>query len=357
MDAPSLRAEFPVCERHAYLNAGTCGPIPRASLRAFESIAEEATADGRASGYYERYSEQRPRLRAAYAGVLGADPEDVAITTSTSEGIGRVLVGLDLRAGDEVLTAELEHPGLQGPLIAARERFGISIREVALERIADEVGPDTRLVACSHVAWTSGAVVPSLAGVPDEIPVLLDGAQGAGAVPIDLAALGCDFYAASGQKWLCGPVGTGMLWIAPGWRGRVHASMPVYVNLEDTSAGLRTRVWPDARAHDAGSMPLESVAAALAAHDTLAAFGWEHVHARASTLAGRLAEMLGEAGRDVLARGDTTLVSWRSDDPEAEVLRLREAGVLVRAFAGLPFVRASVGAWNDESDLERLVAA
>ena len=357
MDAATLRAEFPVCERVAYLNAGTCGPLPRAALTAFVQIAEHATAEGRASGYYERLKERHPTLRAAYAGVLGADASDVAVTTSTSEGMGRVLVGLDLAAGYEVLTAELEHPGLQGPLVAARERFGIVIREVPLERLADEVRPDTKLVACSHVAWTSGALAPALDGLPDDVPVLLDGAQGAGAVPVDVEALGCAFYAASGQKWMCGPVGTGMLWIAPAWQERLAAAMPFYANLEEPSAGLAGRPWPDARAHDANSVSLEAVEAAIAAHDALAAFGWEQVHARAASLAARLADLLRDAGRELLPRDATTLVSWRSDDPEAEVLRLREAGVVVRSFPGLPFVRASVGAWNDEADLERLLAA
>jgi len=356
MDAATLRSEFPVCETRAYLNAGTCGPLPRAATKASVETAEHAAAEGRASGYYERFMEARGELRERYAGVLGASPEDVAVTTSTSEGIARVLVGLDLREGDEVLTAELEHPGLHGPLIAARERFGITIREVPLSRLADEATASTKLIACSHVSWTDGALAPPLHDVGREIPVLLDAAQGAGAIPVDLDALGCAFYAASGQKWMCGPVGTGMLWIAPRWRDAVAPALPVYANLEDTSKGLATRPWPDARAHDAGSIPLESVEASIAAHDVLAAFGWDAVHERAATLAEQLAGMLRDAGREVLARGRTTLVSWRSEDAEAEALRAREQGVIVRHFPGLPFVRASVGAWNDESDLERLVA-
>jgi L-cysteine/cystine lyase len=271
--------------------------------------------------------------------------------------MGRVLAGLDFAPGDEVLTAELEHPGLHGPLIAARERFGIAVREVPIERIAEAVGPQTRLIACSHVTWTGGSYAPTLLGVPDDVPVLLDGAQGVGAVPVDVTALGCAFYAGAGQKWLCGPVGAGMLWVSPAWRERLAPTAPVYANLEDPGAGLSGRIWPDARAHDAGSIPLESTEAAMAAHDTLAAFGWEQVHERAATLAARLGDMLRDAGREVAPRDATTLVSWRSDDPEAEALRLRERGVIVRHFPGLPFVRASVGAWNDESDLERLVSA
>jgi L-cysteine/cystine lyase len=357
VDAAALRAEFPVCSDRAYLNAGTCGPVPRASLAALNAVADHALAEGRASGYYERLVDARDRLRDAYAGVLGAEGQDVAITTSTSEGLARVLLGLDLRPGDEILTAEHEHGGLIGPLIAARERFGVSIREVPLAQLPESTGPATRLIACSHVAWTTGEVLGDLSGLPDDLPVLLDGAQGAGAVGIEVGSLGCAFYAGSGQKWLCGPVGTGMLWISPAWRERIVASSPTYMNLEDPSLGLATRVWTDARAHDTMAMSLENAAAALAAHDTLAEVGWPEVHERARQLAAQAAAALALAGRDVTPRGPSTLVSWTSDDPAAEAARLVEAGVIVRSFNGLPYVRASIGAWNDESDVQRLVAA
>lgn len=357
VDAAALRAEFPVLASRAYLNAGTCGPVPRAALAAMRAAAEAATTEGRSTGYYERFAEVRDRLRAAYAGVLHADPADVAVTTSTSEGVTRVLLGLELPRGAEVLVAEHEHPGLLGPLVAARDRLGLHVREVPLAALADAVGPDTRLVACSHVSWTDGALAPALDGLPGDLPVLLDGAQGVGAVAFDVTRLGCAFYAGSGQKWLCGPVGTGMLWVSPAWRERLVAASPTYVNLEEPALGLGARVWPDARAHDTAAMSLESAAAALAAHDVLAGFGWDRVHARAHELATHAADGLAEAGHVVADRGPTTLVSWRSPDPAADVARLAAADVVVRSFAGLPFVRASLGAWNDEGDVERLIAA
>lgn len=357
MDAAAFRSQFPVCEEKAFLNAGTCGPLPRAAVAAQQQITAHALAEGRAIHYYERYFETRDALRAAYAEALGAAARDVSVTTSTSEGMVRVLLGLELGRGDEVLIAEDEHPGLLGPLAAARERLGLTVREVPLSEIAHAVTPATRLVACSHVGWTTGEVVPALAAVPDDVPVLLDGAQGVGAVPVDLAALGADFYAGSGQKWLCGPVGTGMLWVSPVWRERLAAVGPVYLNLEDPADGLRAVAATDGRAHDAGSLSLETVSAALAAAEVLSGFGWDQVHARARSLAGDLAQRLRDAGLDVAARGDTTLVSWVSPDAEADAARLLEAGIVVRGFPGLPYLRASVGAWNDQSDIDGLLAA
>lgn len=189
------------------------------------------------------------------------------------------------------------------------------------------------------------------------MPVLLDGAQGAGAVPVDVASLGCAFYAAAGQKWLCGPVGTGFLWVAPKWRERLSVAAPTYLNLSVPSAGLEADPWPDARALDAPALSNEAMLAALAAHDVLSGFGWPAVHERATGLAASFAERLRATGRTVAPRGNSTLVSWEQPDPEAAAERLAAEGITVRPLPGTSLLRASVGAWNDESDLERLFAA
>jgi L-cysteine/cystine lyase len=148
-----------------------------------------------------------------------------------------------------------------------------------------------------------------------------------------------------------------MLWVSAAWRDRLAPLGPTLVNLADPEdGGLNARAREDARAHDAFATSAEILAAALAAHDTIAAAGWDAVHARARDLAGRLADSLARGGRVVAPRGDTTLVSWEDDDPEALVAGLRQAGVLVRWVPPTRYVRASVGAWNDEGDLERLLA-
>jgi selenocysteine lyase/cysteine desulfurase len=354
MDPAALRAQFPVLRAKAYLNAGTCGPLPEAAVQAATAAMRTAADEGRAGMRWERLQELRPLVRAAYAERLGALPEDVALTSSTSDGVARVLVGLGIGEGDEVVTSDTEHPGLFGPLIAARAR-GATIRAVPFADVRDAVGPETTLVACSHVDWVTGAVVPNLSGV--EVPVLLDGAQGVGAVAVDVAALGCDFYAGSGQKWLCGPEGTGMLWVNPLWRERLEVAAPGYLNLEEPGAGLDTRPWPDARAYDAPATPLEAWEAAFAAHEVLAAFGWPDVYQRATSLAAQFADELRSRGRTVAPRGDATLVTWEMPGSEELPKQLAEQGIVIRNLPGTPYVRASIGAWNDESDLERLLAA
>jgi L-cysteine/cystine lyase len=354
MDAAALRAQFPVLRATTYLNAGTCGPLPEAAVEAASAVNRAAADGGRTTAYYESLLTTREHVRVAYAARLRARTQDVALTTSTSEGIARTLTALGLGKGDEIVTATTEHPGLYGPLIAARAR-GVEIRAVPLADVRDAVGPQTRLVACSHVDWTTGAMAPELRGL--DVPVLLDGAQGVGAIDVDVERLGCAFYAGSGQKWMCGPVGTGMLWVSPAWQERLAPAAPSYGNLEEPARGLDTAPWPDARAHDTPAVSLETWSAAIAAHDVLDGFEWSQVYARATGLASGLATALGERGFIVAPRGDTTLVSWHA--PEAETLpaRLSEQGLIVRNLPGTTFIRASVGAWNDEADLHRLLSA
>ena len=354
MDAAKLRAQFPVLERIAYLNAGTCGPLPGPATGVATRVLDESTRSGRSGMYFEQMLALATQRRAAYAALLNAEPEDVALTGSTSEGIVRVLSGLELAPGDEILTSDEEHPGLYGPLSAARAQRGVIVRAAPFARLADAVTPQTRLVACSHVSWINGRLAPDLGGL--DIPVLLDGAQGAGAVPVDVVALGCDFYAASGQKWLCGPIGTGLLWISPDYGDRLLATGPTYLNLADPAAGLDAVPRAGAARHDTSAQSLEAAVLAATAFVLLASTGWDELHERAASLAEQLAAQLADRGLRVAPRDRTTLVAWEDPDPLAARERLAAAGVVIRDLPGTGLLRASVGAWNDESDLERLLA-
>ncbi|HZV75357.1 MAG TPA: aminotransferase class V-fold PLP-dependent enzyme [Conexibacter sp.] len=352
----ALRAQFPVLEQVAYLNAGTNGPVPRAATVAACAQLEREQAGGRGGlTHFERREQLAGALRAAYAERLGCPPADLALTTSTTEGVARVLLALDLRAGDEIVTSDEEHPGVLGPLAAQRAR-GVVVRTAPWVDVADAVGPRTRLVVCSHVSWRSGRFAP--AGLAQlDVPVLLDGAQGAGAVPVDVAALGADAYAAAGQKWLCGPEGTGLLFVSEALRERMRAPAPGYVNLADPGAGLDAVPHADARAYDAPVLAAASLAQAGAALDVLGGAGWDAVHAHAADLAATAADALRDHGRDVLPRDRTTLVTWREPDAPAVVERLAAADVVVRSLPGEDLLRASVGAWSSADDLDRLLVA
>lgn len=356
MDAQAFREQFPVFERIAYLNAGTDGPLPSAAALAGARELQLAAERGRELAHFEHRQELGQALRDAYARALGCSPAEVALTTCTSEGLAIVIEGLELGPGDEILTSEEEHPGLLGVLAGVRERRGVAIRTAPLGDLASAVSPSTRLLACSHVSWMTGAFAPTELARLD-VPVLLDGAQGVGAVPCDVRALGCAAYAGAGQKWLCGPDGSGMLYVSESLMRRIGVTRRGYGNLSDPGAGLDAQLHEDARRFDAPALSAETLASALAAIELLEQAGWEPLHDRARMLAADLASALGERGRTVASRGPSTLVSFSSPDPAAERARLAEAGVVLRDLPGRPLLRASVGAWNDEQDLERLLAS
>jgi L-cysteine/cystine lyase len=354
----ALRAQLPVVERRAYLNAGTNGPIPRAGAEAARAEIERELADGRGGvAGFAHARELAEQLRADYAAQLGAAADDVALSTSTTDGIARTLVALDLRLGDEVLTSDEEHPGVLGPLSAQRAR-GVEVRVAPFAEIASAVGPRTRAVVCSHVSWRSGRIIDTAALAALDVLVLLDGAQGIGAIPFDVAAFGPRAaYAGSGQKWLCGPNGTGMLYLAPALRDRVTPAAPGYVSLEQPNAGLAARPHAGARAFDTPALPASSLAQAHATLAVLAAAGWPAIHTHAAELAATAADALRDLGRTVLERDRTTLVTWREPDAAVAVERLAEAGVVVRSLPDEDLLRASFGGWSTENDLDRLLAA
>jgi len=355
MDAAALRGEFPVLERLAYLNTGTDGPLAASAVRAAQAALDAQLQGGRYAEHFRTRMALQAELRAGYARLVGAPVEEIALTTSASDGLGRVLAGMALGPGDEVITSDQEHPGLIGALLHARAR-GAAVRAVPFRDVADAVGPRTALVAVSHVSWVGGDVAPA-ALAETGVPVVLDGAQGAGAVPLDMRGLGCAAYAAAGQKWLCGADGTGFLWIDPAFAERVQAVSPAYVGFADPARGLDSPLKAEAARYDTPSLPREAVALSLAALELLEAAGWEAIHARAAGQAAELAAALAGRGHEVAPRGPTTLVSWTDTAAEATRDRLMAAGIVVRNLPGRDLMRASVGAWNDAGDLERLLAA
>ena len=355
-DPDVFRAQFPVLDDLVYLNAGTEGPVPRAAAEAASARIELELSRGRCGRpYFEELMALATELRARYAAALGCDFTSVALTGSTTDGINTVLAGLDLRPGEEILTTDEEHPGVLAPLGRARQRHGVSVRVVPWEELADASTPATRLIACSHVSWVSGRVmdVPALAA--SGVPVLLDGAQGLGAIPVNVRALGCAFYAASGQKWLCGPEGSGCLFVDADRLDDLLIPWPTYGSLTRGSDPLELVPADGATRFDHGFPTGLRSAWAIASLAVLEAPGWEWVHGRAADLAAALAAGLEARGLEVAPRGHSTLVSWRVADPDQEVQRLADAGVIVRSIPGArSLVRASVGAWSSAQDIERL---
>lgn len=358
-DSAAFRAQFPVLERVSYLNAGTEGPLPQRARDAVKArIDAEVTAGRAGRAYIDAVRELAAELRAGYARALGCDPVDVALTGSTTDGVNTVLAGLSLRPGDEIVTSDEEHPGLLAPLGRLKRQAGVTVKVAPFAQIADAVTASTRLVACSHVSWVSGRVVDSAALAATGVPVLLDAAQGVGAVAVDVEALECAFYAGSGQKWLCGPEGSGCLYVRRERLEELTVPWPGYVSLADPSRALDSPPADNAARLDHGFPPGLRSAWALASLSVFEEAGWGWVHDRAADLAAGLADSLAERGLEVGPRGRSTLVSWkpaRADDLDVEVARLFEAGFVVRSIPSHGLIRASVGAWSSEEELAALV--
>jgi L-cysteine/cystine lyase len=357
MTLDEARSQFPVLTRFAYLNAGSVGPLPKVAADAVESWNRRELEEGRASlAYFTEMLALRERARERIAALVGVRADQVALTSSTTDACNTVLAGLELRPDDELVTTDVEHFGLTGPLQASGARVRVARvkgrpASEAGDAVLAEVTPRTRLLALSHVAWTTGQVLPIEALKRETgLPLLVDGAQSIGAIPVVAAPF--DFYTVSGQKWLCGPVPTGALVVAEPEALRVAA--PNYLSQSSYEPDGRFEPREGAARFDSGWIPTGYLDGLLAAID--AAPEWRYERSR--EVAARCRELLAERFEVVTEPDQATLVSFRPDGEATEVAaQLLEAGVIVRDLPGTGWLRVSCGYWTSDEDLERLLAA
>jgi len=348
---------FPVLERFAYLNAGTFGPLAQETIDAVVTQTRLELERGRSgTPYFESLETLRTSVRSSFAELLGVDNEHVALTSSTTSGCQIVLAGLELGPEDEIVTTDEEHFGLLGPLYASGARVRLVATrdhapEEALDAILAGVTPRTRLIAVSHVSWLTGNVLP-VDAVKEEtgLPLLVDGAQSVGAIPVEMGR--ADFYAVSGQKWLCGPDATGALYVAD--PERLPVALPTHWSSDDHAPDGSFTPVSGAGRFDSGTIPAPLLAGLQAA---LAGAPASRFDAGRVTAA-RCRELLAERFEVVTTPGQATLVTFRPGGDAAEmVARLFEAGVIVRDLPGTGWVRVSCGYWTTDEHLERLLDA
>ncbi len=376
----AIRALLPATGAGIYLNAGTCGPLPSETQRAMDEQAAGELDTGRAKAdQFLAFKERMAEVRATVAAALVADPDDIALTHSTTDGINHVIGSIGWRPGDRILTTNHEHPGVLGPLQAARDRHGVEVEVVdvgdggdaertlaafraALERPA-------RAVVVSHALWTTGAVLPvgdlgTMARAAGALSII-DGAQSAGAVAVALEELDVDAYAVPGQKWLLGPEGTGALWVRraladsliPAWAGYAG-----YASFDYAAGG--GSLWPGARRFEATGFHRPSVIGLGRSVGWLSMYvGLPWAIERAGRLAAGIRERLAAIpGVDVVTppghRG--TLVTFRVNGwPAAAAVPELSARTfaIIRDLPPLNAVRISIGFWNTEQELERFAGA
>jgi L-cysteine/cystine lyase len=345
------RALFPVLERFAYLNTGSVGPLALPVLEAMTAEEERGLHEGRGSqAMFKRTLGLREETREAVARFLEVSVENVALTGSTTDACNIVIAGVELGPEAEIVTTDSEHFGLIGPLHASGARVVVSPPDP--DAILAAVTARTRLIAVSHVLWTTGALLPvaELRERSGGVPVLVDGAQSIGAVPVSVA--GVDFYTVSGQKWLCGPDGTGALVVADPERLRV--ARPSYLSQASYEPDGAFVPRDGARRFDPNWIAAPLLAGLVAALELRPQWAYDRAAETARDCRERLADVV------QTLPGDATLVAFRppeGEEPAAAVDRLAEAGVIIRELPGRNLLRASVGWWTSDEDLRRLSAA
>lgn len=356
MTYQEARALFPVLERYAYLNAGTLGPLARPTLAAVEERSRYDQELGRGGRtWFESVLALRAGVRERLALLIGGTPERLALASSTTDGCNIVLAGLGLGPDDEVVTTDSEHPGLLLPLHVTGAR--VRVAEVAgrptaeaLDRITACIGPRTRLLALSHVLWTTGQVMPVHELKRETgLTVLVDGAQSVGALPVNVGEL--DFYTISGQKWLCGPEPLGALYVREPQDLRI--AFPSYFaqqSIEPDGSFVPTE---GAARFDSGWLATHMLAGLEAALDAAPEWRFE----RAASIAAQCREALSATYEVIADPPLATLVSFVPPGaPAATVAKLYDRGVVVRELPGTGWVRASCGWWTNEDDIDRLIA-
>jgi len=368
-----FRQQMPVARRFAYLDHAATAPVSGPASEAVQAWLRQAAELGGAA--WPEWEESVNQVRQTAADLIGAAPEEVALVPNTTAGINLVAEGFPWREGDNVVTLANEFPSNQYPWMNLAGR-GVETRRVPVEegrvdldRLAGACDGRTRIVAVSWIGYASGwrtdlEALVALAHGRGAF-VFLDAIQGLGVFPMHAGRLGIDFLAADGHKWLLGPEGAGLLFVrrehlsllrplSVGWNSVVHA--------HDFSR-IELNLRPDAARYEGGSRNMAGHLALGASLRLLASLG---LGTDTSELADRVLAVTDYAVRRLEAIGAAIktcrepqhrsgIVAFElpGQDPVALRRRCLQAGVVLSVRGGN--LRISPHAYNDESDIERLV--
>ena len=376
----AVRSALPALAAGVYLNTGSVGPLPAETAAAMAEVATWERDVGRAHpDSFEDLLGRMAEARAGVAAVLGTDVGAVGLTHSTTDAMNAaVLAAAGARVGGRVVTDRHEHLGGLGPLFSMRDRGAADVEIVDAGDDGDDtrtlaafdaaITPGTRVVAVSHVAWTTGAVLP-IARIAElaharGAQLVVDGAQAAGAVPFRFDETGADYYAVPAQKWLLGPEGMGALVVRPALIERATPGLAGSFSFEAGGGDGLGRWWPDARRFESSGYHRPSVVGMARSIGWLSMYvGLDYVLGRGPAMARAAAQRLAAIdGVTVLTPVDrmATLVTFRVSGWSAEAA-LAELGArifaIARTIVSLDALRISVGFFTSEDELERFALA
>ena len=351
-----------------YLQTGSLGPTPRPVLEQAIAFWRELERNPTAVGYGAQ-EQAMDEVRHRAAGFLGCGTDELVLTRCTTDGMNQVAQGLRLSAGDRVLTTDQEHPGGRScwDYLARTAGVGIDVVPIAPEAhdpeaivaaFARAITPRTRVLSFSHLLSSTGLRMPvralSLLARDRGCLSVVDGAQAAGGIAVDVKALGCHAYATSGHKWMLGPKGTGLLYLS--------------AELGDRVDPIQLQAGRAAYSASSGVTSLPSVLGLGAAIDYVEAIGIGAIEAHNLRLRERVRAGLARLPRVMLAGAPdgpqaTPLVSYRLP-PAVEAHRLYQAllerhQVMVKVVPGNWFngQRISTHLFNTEADVDALLEA
>ena len=240
--SPAVRALWGLDPAVTYLNHGSFGATPRSVLAEQARLRDELEREpivflGR--GWPARIA----AVRAQVAGFLGADPCGLAFVQNATTGVQHAIDAIDWHDGDEIVFCDHGYNAVKQQLARLRDRFGVrpvyvtvpfplpgsaeSAKACIVDGYAAAIGPRTRLVVVDHISSPTALIFPVEPIVAEcrrrGVPVCVDGAHAPGMLPLDLSALGADFYTGNLHKWMCAAKGTAILQVGEAWRDRAHA--------------------------------------------------------------------------------------------------------------------------------------
>jgi isopenicillin-N epimerase len=354
-----MRDGFLLDPEVVHLNHGSFGACPIPVFEEYQRFQRELER-GPTDFFSRRVSrwfwgdEFRPGLladaRAALAEFVGARPDDLVFVPNATSGLNAAIRSLELEPEEEILTTAHEY----GAIVRTWEFMGATLVVCEPDEVASSIGPRTRVVCVSHISSPTALVFPveEICAAAREAGVLsiVDGAHAPGHVPVDLASLGADVYAGNCHKWLCAPKGAGFLWVRPEHHGWIE---PLVV-----SWGYREEAFVD-RHTWAGTRDPAAYLAVPKAIEVHATFDLARARAVADGAERRLAE-LGlprVAGEPAPLMRAVVLPAGDADELWSRLYAEHRVEAPVYEWGGRRLLRVSIGPYNDEEDIDRLIAA